>query len=350
MGNNALNVNAPVWRQPDLNITSHGSDWYFAVCAVMGISTLLALGASFSKPRQARLFHYITAGILAIATVAYFTMGAGLGQDPIQVEFIRGGKVRAAGTRSVFWVRYVDWFCTTPLLLLDLLLTAGMPITIIIATIVADEIMIVCGLIGALTETRYKWAYFVFSMFAFFFVIYVLLFEARRHANILGGSIKKTFTTCGVLTIGIWFLYPIAWGLSEGGNVIHPDSEAVFYGILDLIAKPVFGALLLWGHRSIDPAALGLHIREPGTSHDSVAREKHGGDHSHLGAHNNGVRNEDNNGFNDGNNGVNTGVNNGVHNGVHNGNQTGGVRSNGAHTGIDEGFHHGSHVESGTAV
>ena len=60
----------------------------------------------------------------------------------------------------------------------------------------------------------------------------------------------------------MWLLYPIAWGVCEGGNVIAPDSEAVFYGILDLIAKPVFGAALLWGHRNIEPARLGLRIRE----------------------------------------------------------------------------------------
>lgn len=60
----------------------------------------------------------------------------------------------------------------------------------------------------------------------------------------------------------LWTLYPIAWGLCEGGNLIAPDSEAVFYGILDLMAKPVFGTLLLFGHRNIDPARLGLHIRD----------------------------------------------------------------------------------------
>lgn len=60
----------------------------------------------------------------------------------------------------------------------------------------------------------------------------------------------------------LWFLYPISWGLSEGGNVIAPDSEAAFYGTLDVLAKPVFGALLLWGHRGIDPARLGLIIRD----------------------------------------------------------------------------------------
>lgn len=67
---------------------------------------------------------------------------------------------------------------------------------------------------------------------------------------------------CGSLTAFLWIIYPVSWGVSEGGNVIAPDSEAIFYGILDLLAKPVFGALLIWGHRGIDPARLGLRIRD----------------------------------------------------------------------------------------
>lgn len=108
MGNEALNTNFPVWNNADLAITSRGSDWYYAVCAIMGASTLGVLAWSFAKPQPARLFHYITAGILAIATIAYFTMGSGLGQDPIPVEFVRGGKVAPAGTREIFYVRYID--------------------------------------------------------------------------------------------------------------------------------------------------------------------------------------------------------------------------------------------------
>ena len=63
-----------------------------------------------------------------------------------------------------------------------------------------------------------------------------------------------------------------------GGNVIHPDSEAIFYGILDIIAKPVFGFMLLFGHRNITPAELGMNIR----AHDEplTTREKHNGTHN----------------------------------------------------------------------
>ena len=77
----------------------------------------------------------------------------------------------------------------------------------------------------------------------------------------------------------LWFLYPIAWGLSEGGNVIHPDSEAIFYGVLDILAKPVWGAVLIFGHRNISPAILGLRIYDVGET-----RELFGEKHHHNGA------------------------------------------------------------------
>lgn len=170
---------------------------------------------------------------------------------------------------------------TTPLLLLDLLLTAGIPWPTILYTILIDEVMIVTGLVGALVQSTYKvscrpffpppppkhtrvanfiviqWGYFVFGCVAFLWVAWTVTWTARKHAASLGADIGRTYLITGTWTIFLWFLYPIAWGLSEGGNVIAPDSEAVFYGILDILAKPVFGALLLWGHRNIDPARLG---------------------------------------------------------------------------------------------
>jgi bacteriorhodopsin len=126
--------------------------------------------------------------------------------------------------------------------------------------ILLDEFMIVTGLVGALVKTSYKWGYFVFGCAALGYITYMLVWDARKHANALGKDVGRAFLYCGSLTAFLWILYPIAWGVCEGGNVIAPDSEAVFYGILDLFAKPVFGALLLWGHRNIDPAQLGLRL------------------------------------------------------------------------------------------
>lgn len=266
MGNNALNVNPSVASvfggvTADISITTHGSDWLWAVTAVMTVSTLIIVGLSFGVPRHARIFHYITASITLVAAIAYFTMASNLGWLPVAVQYVRNKDVVEGFVREVFYARYIDWFITTPLLLLDLLLTAGLPWPTILITILLDEVMIVTGLVGALTSTSYKWGYFTFGCVAFLGVAWNVMFTARQHAFALGADIHRTFISCGVLTMFLWFLYPIAWGLCEGGNVIAPDSEVVFYGILDILAKPGFGFLLLLGHRNIDPARLGLSIR-----------------------------------------------------------------------------------------
>jgi len=247
----------------DNHITVRGSDWYFAVTAIMAVSSLAFMGLSFTKPREQRIFHYITAAITLVATIAYFSMGSNLGWTAIEVEYVRSDPRVGGIMRQIFYVRYIDWVVTTPLLLADLLLTCGLPTPTIFYTILMDEIMVITGLVGALVKSNYKWGYFVFGMLAFLFVAYTVVFEGRAHARALGNDIAKVYTICGVWTIFLWFLYPIAWGISEGGNVISSDGEAIFYGILDILAKPVFGALLLWGHRNIDIARLGLHLRQP---------------------------------------------------------------------------------------
>lgn len=209
-----------------------------------------------------------------VAAIAYFSMASHLGWTAIRVEFHRGVGSKVHGnTREIYYVRYIDWVITTPLLLLDLLLTAGMPWPTTLFVILVDEVMIITGLVGALVSSSYKWGYFTFGCVALCYVLYVLVWEARIHANGVSREAGKAFLTCGALTAFLWTLYPIAWGVCEGGNVIPVDSEGVFYGILDLFAKPVFGALLIMGHRNIDPASLGLYIHDYSNG-DALVHEK----------------------------------------------------------------------------
>lgn len=129
----------------------------------MTVATFTFLGLAFTKPRTNRIFHYITAGITMVAAIAYYSMGANLGWTPIGVEFSRSDSDVRGVNREIFYVRYIDWFITTPLLLLDLLLTAGMPWPTILWVILVDEVMIVTGLVGALVHSQYKWGYFAFG-------------------------------------------------------------------------------------------------------------------------------------------------------------------------------------------
>jgi bacteriorhodopsin len=58
-------------------------------------------------------------------------------------------------------------FIITPLLLMDLLLTAGMPWPTVLWVILVDWVMIVTGLVGALVKSSYKWGYFAFGSSSF---------------------------------------------------------------------------------------------------------------------------------------------------------------------------------------
>lgn len=156
--NDALNVNPSTLNgvTADISSTVRGSDVYFAICAIMGTTALAVLALSTRKPRQDRVFFYITAAVNATACIAYFTMGSNLGFAPIGVEFQRSNPKVAGILRQVFYTRYIDWVITTPLLLTDLMLTAALPWPTILWTIFLDEVMIITGLIGALVTTRYK--------------------------------------------------------------------------------------------------------------------------------------------------------------------------------------------------
>lgn len=196
-----------------------------------------------------------------IAAISYFTKGSNLGWAAIPVQFLRSDPEVGGLTRQIFYVQYIDWFITIPLLLLAVLLTCALPWPTILYTLAMTEITVVAGLVGALVPTRYKWGFFTFGYAAFIFVAYLVFFEGRAYAKSLGTDIKKVYLMCAAYQMALWFLYPIAWGLSEGGNVIASDSEQIFYGILDLLTKPVFSFLLLWSLRNIDVDRLGLRAR-----------------------------------------------------------------------------------------
>ncbi|KAL8407332.1 hypothetical protein RB594_006242 [Gaeumannomyces avenae] len=268
-GNQALNDNMSIGQTANVAITDHGSDWYFTVAAVMAASALAFTGLSVTKPTAHRVFHQTAALFCFVAAIGYWTMGSGLGDIPTVVEFARPDSAMVSGagpggTRQIFYVRYIDWAVSSPLVVLALLLSSGAPLSTTLTTMLATEIYVVTLLVGALTATAYKFGYLAFGMAAQWFVLYQLLMLGRQHAAAVGGSVSSTYLTATLLTVAVWIFYPIAWGLCEGGNILHPDSEAIFYGILDIFAKPVVGFILVLGHRNTDFASLGFASQEPG--------------------------------------------------------------------------------------
>ncbi|KAI0264257.1 family A G protein-coupled receptor-like protein [Gloeopeniophorella convolvens] len=231
------------------HLTVGASDWLWVVTVIMGISMLLTLVWSKFQPRGTRAFHHLAVAILTVSTIAYFAMASNLGQTPVRVEFRRGPD------RSIFWVRYIQWFINAPLILLMLLLTTGFPLSDIFLTIFMIIVTVVSGLVGALTPTSYKWGFFVFGTLALIFVVYTLLAGGLRSRLLASRSM---YARGGGHIALIWMLYPVCWALSEGGNILNVPHEMIFYSILDLFAGPIFLFMHLAAMRSIEYNSLGL--------------------------------------------------------------------------------------------
>jgi bacteriorhodopsin len=139
------------------HITSRGSDWLFTVSAVMAFSAFSFMGLSFFKPRSQRLFYYLNVTVCLISAIAYFCMGSNLGWTAIEVEFLRSNAKVHGDMRQIFYVRYIDWFITNPLILIELLLAAGVPTPTALYTLLMELIVVVMLLVGALVHSSYKW-------------------------------------------------------------------------------------------------------------------------------------------------------------------------------------------------
>lgn len=100
--------------------------------------------------------------------------------------------------------------------------------------------MIIAGLIGALVPTSYKWGYYTGGCIAMLYIFWTLIVPARANAKAISIQAHTAYIRSALFLAVLWFLYPIAWGLADGGNVISTDGEMIFYGVLDVLAKPVF--------------------------------------------------------------------------------------------------------------
>ncbi|KAJ3552893.1 hypothetical protein NM688_g3914 [Phlebia brevispora] len=227
MANHALDLNPP---DAMIHLSTHGSDWLWAAFSFITVVLLIVIGLSFFQPRGTRTFHQLAIVILTTASISYFSMASDLGAAPIVVEFRAGAHV---WTRQVWFVRYIQWFITFPSIVLSLLLTTGLSLSDVVTAIFMSIVVVITALVGSLVPSTYKWGYFTMGVVALFYVWYALLVQAPRSSFPGNGAFKTGYLLSAAFFSFILITYPVCWGLSEGGNVISPTSEMIWYGVLD---------------------------------------------------------------------------------------------------------------------
>lgn len=150
-----------------------------------------------------------------IAALSYFAMATGHGAVYHKVV-VKERNHHVPDThhtifREVFFARYIDWTLTTPLLLLDLALLAGLNGADILVVVFADVVMILTGLFAAFGAegTPQKWGWYTLACIAYLVVIFQLVWHGRAAAVAKGGKVGSFFTAIGGFTLIIWTVYPM---------------------------------------------------------------------------------------------------------------------------------------------
>ena len=209
----------------------------------------IAIGVTGRRLRPEDRHHPVASlFVCLIAACSYFAMANSQG-------------VVETGGRTVFYARYVDWVFTTPLLLLGLLMIALPPLmrdrgedsrdrtALIAGTLGADVLMIVTGVIAALsTDDTVKYVWFTISCGFFLAVLGLIFGPVRAAARAQGGGIEALFGRLVGVLAALWLIYPVLWLLgTEGTATISQSSEVLVFTIIDLSAKVGFGMLLVLG-------------------------------------------------------------------------------------------------------
>lgn len=207
--------------------------WIGVIGMALG-SAFFGLGAHNAKKERWRILFTLNFFICAIAAGLYLSMA--LGQGKIVIE-----------GRPTVWVRYVTWFLSTPLLILDLTFLGRTSLPITGSLLGANAYMIVTGFVATISPNRsigHIW--YVTSCFAFLATAYLLVNQYRREAERKHPRAKQVFRRLLAVHLVLWSAYPIVWLLGNTGiNLINQGSETMFYTLLDLASKVGFGFLSL---------------------------------------------------------------------------------------------------------
>ena len=209
-----------------------------------------------------RFYHSLTTLVLLISTLSYFALAthAGYTWHVTKVRETHDHGIPDTWRivyRELYWVRYVDLFLTTPLVLLQLAGLGGHAGSQVVGALVAGLVLPLTGLFSALGMTKgQKWGWYVFSCLSYLFLLYTVLVPGLKAARVRGGKTPAWYTFLGVHQILVLAAYVVVWAVTDRTLIVGVNGEAIAWGVLDLLFKLVFGLLLLLGVSPIPEAAV----------------------------------------------------------------------------------------------
>jgi bacteriorhodopsin len=147
--------------------------------------------------------------------------------------------------------RYVDWFLTVPLLLVELVavlaLTRQLQTRLLLQLVPAAALMIALGYPGEISgDNGLRGLFGALSTIPFLFILFVLFVQLSKSLALQPQSVRKTLSRLRFLLLLSWGVYPIAY-LLPLLNISGADAwvaKQVGYSVADIVAKAVYGLII----------------------------------------------------------------------------------------------------------
>ncbi|KAI1633920.1 heat shock protein 30 [Biscogniauxia mediterranea] len=257
--NDALTINPP---SGDEQLSVNGSNWLWAVTAIYVVSFITFFATSFVARSGEKIFHYLFTIALLVGSIAYYAQASDLGY----VLIYQANSSPAFGlTRQIFYAKYINWVVSFPVLSIAIGLLSGVSWATIFYNVALSWTWVVSYLISAFTTSNYKWGFYAFGTIAWVLLAFNTLVTGSTAAKRVGVARDHTLLS-GWLNL-LWLLYPIAFGLSDGGNRIGVTPGYIFFGILDVLTVPVLSFVFLFLSRQWDYGQLNLAFTRYGRVH-----------------------------------------------------------------------------------
>ncbi|MFM7534949.1 MAG: bacteriorhodopsin-like [Acidimicrobiales bacterium] len=163
------------------------------------------------------------------------------------------GRYEQTGTPFNEGYRYVDWLLTVPLLLAELVvvlkLAAAKTRSLLVRLMLAAVAMVVLGWPGEVADpdstARTVWG--VLSTLPFLYILFVLFVELGKSLDRQSPGVRKLIDGLRYIVLATWGVYPLAYiAPSVIDNAANAEvARQVGYSIADVLAKPLFGLLVL---------------------------------------------------------------------------------------------------------
>jgi bacteriorhodopsin len=206
--------------------------WLGVFCMAIG-AIIFGIGAHKARSDRWKILYTLNFFICLIASALYLAMALGQGFSVLY-------------DRPTFWARYITWFTSTPLLILDLTFLGRSSIPLLSGLIGANQFMIATGGMSAISPKPINYIWYLVSCGAFVAILYLLLVPYRKQAEQHHPRSKKAFRKLVTVHVVLWTLYPIVWILAGTGfGVLDQPGETAGYTLLDIASKVGFGFLSL---------------------------------------------------------------------------------------------------------